>query len=113
AAQHEWEGRAVRRAFRGRNAGFNTFGGRGVQLAEKVSGERIGGVPGAFIRRLGVVGATHLLSWVVLALWQGESPRGALLGNYRAVPRAVVALPHCPEDGSEPRSTRLDIRGTK
>ena len=33
----------------------------------------------------------------------------ALLGNYRAVPRAVVALPHCPEDGSGPRSTRRDI----
>ena len=44
-----------------------------------------------------------------LALRQGQSPRGALLGNYRAVPRAVVALPHCPEDGSGPRSTRLDI----
>jgi hypothetical protein len=74
-----------------------------------VSGERIGGVPCAFVRRLGVVGVTHLLSWVVSALWQGQSPRGALLGNYRAVPRAVVALPHCPEDGSGPRSTRLDI----
>jgi hypothetical protein len=35
-----------------------------------------------------------LLSWAVLALWQCQRPLGALLGNYRAVPRAVVALPH-------------------
>jgi hypothetical protein len=29
----------------------------------------------------------------VSALWQGQSPRGALVGNYRAAPRAVIALP--------------------
>jgi len=58
---------------RGRSAGFGTFGGGGVQLAEKVRGERIGGISRAFVRHLGVVVATHVLSWTVW-LRQGQSP---------------------------------------
>ena len=50
------------------------------------------------IRRVGLdLGVTSAgsLSWAVFALFQGQSPVGALLRNYRAIPRAVVALPHC------------------
>ena len=72
AAYHEQRRRAARLALLGRNAGFNTFGGRGVQLAEKVEGERVGGVPGVFVRRVGVVVVTHLVSWTVLALWRSN-----------------------------------------
>jgi hypothetical protein len=41
---------------------FNTFGGRGVQLAEKVKRERVGRVSCADVRLLGVVVVAHLLS---------------------------------------------------
>src|SRR5262245_42015457 len=67
SAYLEQQGRRARRALRGRRAGFNTLGGRGVQLAEKVKGERVGGIPGVFARRRGVVVATHVLSSAVLA----------------------------------------------
>src|SRR4029078_6418526 len=112
AAYHEQQRRAARLALLGRNAGFNTFGGRGVQLAEKVEGERVGGVPCAFVRRLGVVVATHLLSYPVGAA-AGLRPSWSASGKLPRRPACCSRFAAMtPEYGSS-RDRRALISGTK
>ena len=90
---------------------FNTVGGRGVQLAEKVSGERVGGVRCAFVRRVGVVVATHLLSW---AVWRCGRAK-ALVERFWEITAPCRALSSLcridPEDGSRGAAGRCFRHG--
>ena len=91
---------------------FNTVGGRGVQLAEKVSGERVGGVRCAFVRRVGVVVATHLLSW---AVWRCGRAK-ALVERFWEITAPCRALSSLcridPEDGSRGAAGAVSVTAT-